>query len=429
MSESRFSSSTNLVGLVAPVSVSASASGETKLADYLALLKLELRLRGDPERRALSRVESDLREMASCYQELDPTLAYDRAMARALDEFGPPDELGRKLHAVYCPRLSPKEIGLLAIFPVALLPLLEASWGDFARQVERTGVTALGASAIMLTVGFFFAHRWRSPVQIVWGTALVGLLATALYALFRAILMPPELVALATNPAPLGKPQSIPAEQAATLEALLSWWGYIRFGFKLALTLFFVFLLLWLARREWTLSALAVFTFLAISPYRLYDTFIVLDYPKGQAPTATVTYTGQFLSLLNPIRIGRNEVMAHTAIFLGGGLLFAGLVAIYLSLSLSPARFPTKGLSLRLIPPFFRPLLDAFYARPRLTRCCILLAALVLCQLYQLLINLVYRHITLYPAALFAQTLLLAAFIFVPRSVVIMLEKMPTRRL
>jgi hypothetical protein len=128
------------------------------------------------------------------------------------------------------------------------------------------------------------------------------------------------------------------------------------------------------------------------------------------------------------MQIGRNEAPAHTAIFLGGGLLFAGLVAIYLSLSLNPARYPTRGLRVRLTPPVLRPLLDAFYARPRLTRCCILFAALVLCQLYQQLIDLVYRRIELYPAALLAQTFLLAAFIFVPRSVVVTLEKMHARK-
>ena len=403
-------------------------AAEAQLAHYLEVLKTELRLRGEPERRALSRVEGDLREMAYCYQEEDPTLSNEAALAQALADFGTAEDLGRKLHGVYCPRLSPKEVGLLAIFPVTLLPLLEANWGAFSRQVEQSGVTALGTSAIMLSVGFFFTHRWRSPVQIVWGTALVALLATAAYAFFRALVEPPDLIALATNPLPLGKPQPVIPEQIANLEALLSWWGYTRFGFKLALTLFLLFLLLWLARREWTLSALAAFTFLEIGPYRLYDTFIALDHPAGKMPTATVTYTGQFLNLLNPMQIGRNEAPAHTAIFLGGGLLFAGLVAIYLSLSLNPARYPTRGLRVKLTPPILRPLLDAFYARPRLTRCCILFAALVLCQLYQQLIDLVYRRIELYPAALLAQTFLLAAFIFVPRSVVITLEKMHARK-
>ncbi len=404
------------------------AVGEQRLAEYLLVVKTELRLRGDPERRALSRVESDLREMASCYQEEDPTLLEEAAIIRALAEFGPPDELGKKLHAVYCPTLSPREVGLLAIFPVALIPLLEADWGAFARQVERTGVTALGTCAIFLTLGFFFAHRWRSKVQYVWGTALVGLLAMASYALFRVLLEPSELLAIASNPVPLGQSQPIAPDQLATLQALLSWWGYTRFGFKLALTLFLIFLLLWLARREWTLSALAVFTFLEIGPYRLFDTYIVIHQLTGQPPTATVSYTGQFLSLLNPVQIGRNETSAHTAIFLGGGLLFAALVAIYLSLSLNPSRYPTRGLGVRLTPARLRPVLDAVYARPRLVRCCILFASLVICLIYQQAIDLVYRHIEIYPAAVVAQTFLLAAFIFVPRSIVVMLEKMHARR-
>src|SRR5690349_21039991 len=101
-------------------------AAEAQLAAYLTVLKTELRLRGDPERRALSRVEGDLREMAYCYQEEDSTLSNEAAMVRALADFGAAEDLGRKLHEVYCPRLSPKEVGLLAIFPVALLPLLEA---------------------------------------------------------------------------------------------------------------------------------------------------------------------------------------------------------------------------------------------------------------------------------------------------------------
>ncbi len=427
MSETSLSISPQIKEQMLPTEVlikSGETEGEIRLGEYLAAVKQELRLRGDPERRALARIESDLREMAACYQEFDPTLKAEAAILRAIEEFGSPDLLGKRLHAVYCPTLSPREVGLLALFPVAFVPLLEANWGAFARQVEQTGVTALGTCAILLTVGFFFAHRWRSPVQIVWGTALVALLATCGYAFFRAMLMPAELVELATNPYPIGKPQPLDPAQVDRLNALLSWWGYTRFGFKLALTLFLIFLLLWLARREWTSSALSAFTFLVIGPYRVYDTYIGIDQSSGKGPTATVTYGGQFLDLLNPLRIGRNEMPAHTAVFLGGGLLFAGLVAVYLSLSLNPARYPTKGLQVRFTPRWLRPMLDWLYARPRLMRGGLLFVALVICLLYQQGADLVYRHIEIYPWAVVAQTCLLAAFIFVPRSVVVMLEKM-----
>lgn len=391
-----------------------------RLTAYLKQVQRAIRLEPQQEQDILRELEANILECAAGIHEGCPELSQEEVLELALQEFGPPDELGRTFHSAYRHALSLPELALLAAFPFALVPLLGVDWAGFARVPEPNGWWAFGTSAILLTVGMLFAKRLRSPVALVWMTALFALGGSMAFATFRELFEPRPLLSLATTPGIPEQKIAIPAEQVVNYQALISWWSMVRYAFMLTLILFYVYWLLRLARHEWTHASLAVLTFLVISPCRLPDTQIVIRTGKSGAE-ATVTYTGQLISLLNPIQL--NSAGGLLQVFLAGGLVFSGFTAAILSMPLNPGRYEAKVPPRRWTEELEVKLLNFLYARPRLVRSFAIITALLACLGYYQAVRLIYERWYLGPVSMVSYIIMLSAFLFFPRSVIILWNK------